>query len=617
MKRKQKKQIRNVLIGILIVVTLFFLVQSNFKLPLAVGFGSQALSISHITYDSQNDLVTIYGVAGIGADQLDIDWSPSYISSHLDTPEVKATKSVSGTITMDKETKSFQAVQNYNKVFYSYFTKKIGYFGSCPYVSGATNVRYVPVAFSLNYVCIYKQSFGNEGQFNGNALESFTLNANIEGASGKLIADPRDGQRVLHLSDGVSKLTWTGSLNNWNQIYTPPYNVLFSNSQFKNLIDSNAYSDWLSSEQRLNSCFDNLKGNIYFTTGDVENCVTNLNNKLYQVTSEKLFSYLGSIQATGGFTSLGSPTTYLNIILGTPSELPTFILTLPASKVGITQLIGEPSIQSNGCPPPLSLTSGQQKTENVRVKNIGDHSGEFTASANCQGSLIQAVSSSQLVEKGDMVNMPIQFSGINPSQGTQSSSCTVSVRDTNSGKVSTCQTTVSVTYTPSYRCTPNEISCKDINTLATCNSLGTDYLNTTNCENGCQVFSGGGAECKASPKGCGFLGIDCFFSNIGKAFTDFFNGVGNIFDIVKYLLVFIGGLFSWLFGYDFFSKFKGLRNKEWLAVILSGIMGFGIAWLIYSAFWWGVVAFAIWIILRIAESFIPGFNVLNKLRTKR
>lgn len=589
------------MIGLAVIVVVLLVAIFGFKFPFAL-YGSTPLSISGpINYNvngQPTQLINIYGVAGIGANQLNIQWSPSYISQFLPSG-VGASQSVTGQITMSNEIKSFPIIINTNSPFYNiadWRTTFLGY--NCPSPPNPGEYLVTQSNLVVSSYCFYGYPQGTDSYFSGTALQSFDLYAEIGSMKGTLHQSAISPTNYLTLSDGVSTLRWTGSLNNYYSLGTPSsYHVLFQNSRFSKLIDSNAYSNYKSS-------LSNIVGTC--SANNINTCISNFNSNLYQnVLRDQTFAYITQTAGVGSanFTTSSGSSGYLNVLLDIPSELPTFQLTLPASSVGITPLIGKPKILN--CIQGFSVGSGQTSIKNVNVENTGNSPGQFIASLSCSNGAT-GVSSQQLVSPSQSVNMPITITSVSTQQGTTSQSCIVTITDSNSMNKDTCNFNLQTSYISSYVCTPNEVLCiNNFKTLATCNSQGSGYISTIDCPYGCQAIAGGGAECLKVPESCtsdldcsngkvcdqgtgkcvsenqcGFLGLGCLFKNI----SDFFATIRIIITIVASIAMLI------FLTQELKNRVEYLEERPALLWVFSIILSFLFALLVWRIFWVGVIA---------------------------
>lgn len=514
---------------------------------------STYLSISNVQYDGSGQ-VLIYGVAGTGANNLIINVPQDKLNSYLSSSGVKATKDVTGSITLVNPTRSFPATINTGDVFQSLNYQIISFFKACPSNYGGGNLvsKYDSPNLIINgqTLCVYASNLGNDAHFNNQVLDSATINAQIGGASGSLSVNPINPQKTIFLNDGLTKISWTGNLLSDNSVNAPSNEVLFSQSQFSKLISPNAWSNYGYAKSSYQSCISSA---TQFTNdfGKIEDCITNFNYNLNgNILKDQTFNYVNSVGGqSGAFQTKDSNTVYFNLLLNNPSVLPTFVITLPATSVGIQPLSGVPSITQ--CINNLNIGSGDSQTVNAQVKNSGNQAGEFTGQITCNGN-VQGVSNSQLVSAGQTVTMPITISGINTNQGTSQNSCTLKVTDTNSQKSTSCSFTVGVTYRSSVVCTPNEKFCLNADTIATCNALGTDFT-TQKCDVGqkCIVSPSGFAECSTSKDNL----LQCSSSQ-------------HVAPELK------------IFGLTFLSE-RCVLNTGWIVLIVIGIL-IGIALLIWG-----------------------------------
>ena len=489
-----KKEVIFIIIGTVlllgIVATIIFL-----NLPEQTIYGYTTLSITNVEVIDEGQRIRIYGVAN-GAEQVNIDFNPSDINPYIQDDGYSVTKSVTGSITMTDPTREFYLSKDTTKNFYRFEYLSLSIFKNCENNKpiGTTTVGRIATS-----TCLYYSSLGTYSPFTGHYIDHTPVNVNIGGAIGVL--SPSSGTNVLTLNDGRTKIEWVGNLVNYQGLNVPyQYSALFSGSQFDKLIDTgaynsqliylNAFTDCLGAQRTSQVGLINLIISLFKSDDKARSCMNDFNNKITSSLVNKKSAYVSATNIGGAeFTSNG-----LKVDLRTATVFPTFIITLDASKVGIIELRGEPSIVS--CPSYKEISSGDTYSTSVSVKNIGSQDGSFYAQLSCVGSSsASGVVSEQYVPAGQTVNLPVQVSGVNIESGTQSNTCTIKVIDRKSQNSDSCNFKLDVKYQPNIICSPDSVTCQDSETLKICSSDGTKFT-TKDCEFGCIVLESGEAQCK-------------------------------------------------------------------------------------------------------------------------
>jgi len=587
-------------------------------------YGYTSLSISNVDIIDDGQRIRIYGVAN-GAEQVNINFNPSEINPYIENEGYKVTESVVGTIIMSNPTRDFYLSKDETKIFYKLHYISLSILRSCENNKPVGTVTIGRIAL---FTCLYYSSQGTYSPFTGVIIDNTPVNVNIGGATG--ILSPSSGQNVLTLSDGKTKIEWTGNLVNYAGLSTPyQYSGLFSGSEFIKLIDSGAYS---SQQIYLNSFTDcigssrtslsqlgliSLIISLFKSDTAVRGCADNFNNGLTTSLVDKQSKYITDTNIDGAtFTSNA-----LRVDLRTATVFPTFIITLDAYKVGIIELKGDTDIVA--CPSNKEINSGDTYSTSVSVKNIGSQDGSFYGQLSCVGSSdASGVVGEQYIKAGYIASLPVQVSGVNIQSGTQSNTCTITVIDRKSQKSDTCNFMLYVKYQENIICTPNAVTCQDSNTLKTCNSDGTAFT-TTNCEFGCIVLESGEAMCKGEINGVeeecppivilkamppvikNNITIPDFICHIKLFFKNLFAGVLSIFTILRWIAVFGVFIFTMLFSKNFLNQIKFVKKSKagkvisWISAIIIGIL-MGV--LIFKLFWIGLIIFVVLVLIKL---FIP------------
>lgn len=555
-KRKGNKLL---ITSIIVVIVLLGIGVVMFQLQQTGLGGFSTLSISNVEIVGDGQFIRVFGVA-TGAEALSIDFRPSQINQYINDDGFSATKNVVGSITLDKQLKSFPIIKETDKNFFIARAEKVGLLSSCPSVSGYTYIgKYISLSFSK--VCFYKKGVGINSEFSGQSIRDSQINFDIGGATG--ILRPSSGFNTITLNDGKTKIEWTGDLSNYNQITAPfSYSVLFHESKFQKLIDDDAYVLTIQEVTKLNNCLGisntggfNIISGLFEglsnlrTNSQVDNCINIYNNKIDNLLVDRTSLYKSSINAKGISFITGDISTTTNLEEGslivdlkTADAFPTFIITLDAFKVGIIELKGTPSIVS--CVPDNEINSGDSISPTLTVKNIGESDGSFFGRVTCSGDAIASgIISEQFFKAGETKNMPVQVTGQNIEVDTSKFTfCTYTIEDRKSGSTVSCTSKLDVTYQSGLICDPNSVTCLDANILRTCSDDGKLFSDTT-CTLGCQVLSSGEGICKVKEGNGG----DFTCSKFWQEYREEGSGV---------------------FGTGLFKKQAGCYTSGWVSVVI-------------------------------------------------
>lgn len=614
---RKKKGLGIFLIAIILIASVVGIIY--FVRQVAVG-GTTFLSISNIDIIDVGQRIRIYGVAGVGAEEIRISFGSEEISDLIQDEGYKATKGISGRINLEKQIKKFMLIKQSDENFLRLKSKDIGRFTLCsssscedkkPYGYIHNNMRFRSP--TLVCVCLYERNEGTNAIFTGQEIEDSEISINIGGASGTL--KPAQGFNTITLNDGRTKVEWVGSLNNYNQIHAPNYNVLFKASQYDRLISPNAYSNYRNEVDNFGECIgagSNFFINYFLAFGrllnlpsvaTIDNCVTSFNNKLDTILIDRTLSYENAINAEDVYFTSNS----MDVDLKTVSVFPTFIITLDAESVGLVELIGEPDIVS--CVPTTTIKSGDTISTSLRVRNKGQSDGSFYGNIMCTGGNVNGYITEVLVGAGQTTNLPIQLSGSRTTPGIDTASCVFTIIDRKSGNSDSCTSSIKVEYEKGFVCEPGTDKCIDADTLRKCNTQGTDYEDI-NCEFGCVVLSGGVGKCATEegipPDEAETCYAQCDADHpkipvLGKApLSRYICYVGCFMIMVRWIAAILIGLFSFLIILNLFKKRKVFKKKEGTRIIISLIIGGLIGVFAYFLFWIALITFIVLLIIWIA-----------------
>jgi len=483
------------LLAILLSISLLFIFGGS---VLQTSLGYTSLSVSNVVYDGVSK-IRVYGVAN-GAESISIAFTPAVLNQYLISQGVQATKEVDGSIKFREQKVSFPLIVN-SEPINIYGLKDIGLLTSCSVENCQSKVGNLGSVFStrraggtlnLACLCLYKNTLATTGSFSGVKNVNYAVDFTI----GSQTATLTENKNSLQIGTGVS-VEWVGNLLSNTQIYTPPYKALFQGSKFTKLISTTSYDDAKRAENQFIQCVGDLYS--WGMAKDYTACVNTYNTQINSVLNQadKISSYYSLLSAY-----LKDQPTFVgnNLVLNlqAPDNLPTFIITLDATKVGIVPLKGEPDIIT--CLSSQEVLSGVDKSVVVVVRNIGSNAGSFQSVLNCNKG-IDSYQTENFFEKGEQKDVKILLSGENINKETLQSSCVFTVTDRKSLKSDSCSFNVGVKYNAAKVCTPSTTRCSDSKTLLTCNLDGTTETQTV-CNMAC-VYTGSVASCSDKPPVCG------------------------------------------------------------------------------------------------------------------
>jgi hypothetical protein len=342
------------------------------------------------------------------------------------------------------------------------------------------------------------------------------------------------------------------------------------------------------------------------------------------------------VDEESGFTYSVLDTSYysgkVKIDLGRQIVFPLFRLIIDADYLEIEIPTGVPAIDSVT---DVKFTKGLSGQVTAVIRNAGDGKGGFTTRIkDCTNGFSSSSSPiGSTLEAG--ATKTLQFNVIGSSTSTSQTVtgvCTLEVKESVTGEVAT--RIFGVEMDQIQQCVPGTTACsvddlgRDV--IKRCNSAGTIYEIVDTCSSGeecrltqtgaiCQEKDGEDVgvnyceDCDAYARGLIFGKIFKSQECMSKTFQNGFFCLGAILRLFAVPLFFI---LSLLFGIQIINRFmKGeYKGLTWL---ISIILAFLVALLTYFMFYVGLVIVIISLIIRVITNFIPGLNVLRKVRRKK
>jgi len=629
-KKGKKKLVLGILLFILVICSIagFFYLEDK-KISgissLAVSLDSDlgecsggwtSFSIDDVSVNSDGR-IRVYGVAK-GSECMKISLDKEDLNEYLEDEGLEATEDIYGSIKLVDYTKVFPITKTGN-TFSKVSSSSIG--GVLTYCSlsackeeYSTSFYFYRTSIFGDCKCLYKETNGIEGSFSSaKSYGEFEAQFKLDGATATITEDEQS------VRIGNNYIEWTGNLMNLNEVSVPQYDARLISSVWS-LVEDGARNDIENEINTLKNCITQRESssNVISET-NFNYCLNEFQSSSTSSIVDKLDKYLEDNSDLIYDASTDSNALYVSL-KATP--FPTFILDLDAKSVGIIALSGEPEITS--CIEDQELNSGENKQVTFSVKNNGNADNvQFYGSIECDEGVAGYVSEFY-IDAGETKTITSELIPSNPNQGTLYSNCELKISDLKSGDSDSCNFDVDVAYESGITCTALKRYCDDSNeNLMRCSSDGKNLVLEQECDYGCKYTSSGAicsnetvveteycADCEAYAKGLIFGWLSDSQNCKSKTFQ---NTYFCIFAILKLFAVPIFLILSLAFGIPFFTKLLGKRNTA-LIWIISLISAFIIALLTYYIFYVGVTIIIIYLILRLAINFIPGVNVLKRLR---
>lgn len=587
-----KKQNRNFLLGIILVVIILFLAMTGFKSPLSTA-GFSALSLGSVNFNS-ND-ATVGGQA----------WLLTVSQNGAGQYATGTFKLSDGQTTSDSFTLKLSLDQNYATYkIYSQGTyiKSVDWIKATynPFSStGGCNSAVWSNWFHPSSVSllgdVYCYNFKNVGVYGtiGSANINFQSRINVDGSGGADSCTITNvGTTACYSNNGKVQASWTGSLVSGQ---SPPQPT------DQNIIAAydTSTGGWKTAS---GTAYDNYKGysllNCLSTQNDKSNCFNN-----YNTLSSNIMRGYPFISSGGDTATTSGSQTNGQVTLNLPKQVqfPVITMRIKADLIGINIPVGKPKI--------ISLTSsdfqtGQTGIINALVQNVGNAQGSFDVSASCSSGFSQYGNSIRVsLQPGETQNvyLPISSNTVGDLQGT----CSVKVNDVNNPTVSV-MSSVGVSSSAIVICQEGDSRISG-NQIQQCQSNVWKTIKT--CSQGYVAqYKGGIPDCIPQEQAGLSFGdrLKNFFlhplSSVKDLIKGTFSFAGDLTQKIRNVVTIIVGVFAFLFGLDFFRSFRILQNRRIIAAILSLGVALLISYIAYISFWIGVIAFAGWVIFRLVIS---------------
>ena len=616
----RKKEKQKILISVIVGLIFLGVILSNFNLlPFAISTPSDldqyvgqcsdgwtTLSTSDVNIIPEGDRIRVFGVAK-GSECLNIRLTESGLDSVLNSLGYDATRNVIGNIRLLEYTKVFPIDNigsykgNLNNLVLSNTQLVSATVQNCVNRGHPNTIyAYKPLGGVTNVRCVIPGQSGLAGDFSSaRSYGDFDVLFELDGRSTHLTRE----QQSINL--GNHHIEWVGNLLNLDEVSVPQYDARLIGSKWELVNDGalglveleiNSFRDCMNSrptQATPDSYFDSCDGLFDSRTSSL------LENKINEYklrTSSLVFD--ASTDDNNLFVSLKAP------------PYPAFIIDLDAESVGIIALEGKPKITN--CISNQDLQSGTNKIVSFDILNEG-FGAEFSANINCNEGVLAFIPNFN-IGANEQKTINAELIPTNPNENTLFTSCNLEVKDITSGNSDRCFFTSEVEFVSGIICEPGTLSCsEDSKSILRCSSSGEGKVVHQECEFGC-IQDGEGIRCSGEEpdeQECKSNEAHVFSKIFGNLFSKLkckstlTQRVAFIPTLIKLILIPIVFIFTLLFGQQFFSELKGFEGKQGKAksLVISIIVGILLSVLLFYTFWLGVIAFIIFLLLRVGLRF--------------
>ncbi len=620
MKKENIFKIVGILV-LLIGVLFTFGPQLGINIPSlsVINQGFSTLSLSQIAVNSNDPNINgkswLLTVSQNGAGQ-----SAYGASATLKDDTTKATSDpLTIKVSLDKNYATYP-IYNQGIPIYSvtYATTRYDPFSS----SGGCNTKYWTHSFQEAFApfisIVYCFNYNKVGEYGtiGAGRDNFKSTIKVSGKSGSdsCVVSSNEGSSSCHSSKGNLYASWVGSLVSGqelpNAIGQGVIAVYDTKDNGWKTASKTAYTRWNNYQTGgLFNCIG-LTGSAS-TAGS--SCFDTYDNYQQALMSGKSFkSYGGSTASTSGSQSSGQ----INLDLGQQFNFPVITMRIKANFIGINIPTGKPKITYASSP---QFQTGQTGNIMVTLKNEGKGVGSFDVFAKCTNGISQSGNTQRISSlspgQSQTINIPLTS---NVLSGTKVGSCLITADDVN-------DPTLMSTYT--VKVSSNAISiCTDGKTKFIGSQIQECQNNKWIIKQTCKStqhpgYETGGIRCIDNSITCAYNqhpkdvnGKLVCVSNggnggnggnwFGNFFRNIFNSIfGNFFATIKWIVVLLSSLLTFVFSRDFLDKVKTIPEVlNWGLSIIFGVL---IGLLVFNIIWVAVFIFIGYIVLKIFLEALP------------
>lgn len=601
-KKKNRKAIG--IVGVILAIGLLFFATGNFFTVTSTASDLSILSISKTTINGE-PWIRILASANGGAELLDIDWGEEYLNNYLDAYDLEATEPITGSIEVGDQSMEFPYVSTGQIVYKSVRIVDLGWEWSCSisdceqYVDTG-EVLITTTNARLDCGCLIGAEKADVGKWSEITKNDYKVTFNIDGLGSATLNRDLQSASLEDVSLGIyAKIKFQGLLGSYDFISAPSYTPMLYNNQIY-LLEPTSYTD-------IKSAYSTMINNRAPKTPYWG--WTNYNSQLKSLFIDKYNSYIGQSY----IKSASRDSSGIKISLSQNINYPVFTIDLNAEKVGIIKQAGQPNdlICSS-----FNFKSNELGETDCSVKNTGAPGGFRVDLSKCDGITAFIVGGNNLgsFNSQESKDFTVTLQGSTDNPNGESVNCNVRVYDVNEpSNDDTYKVYGNMEYNPGGLCSPiGNLQCsEDMESVMECNVDG-DYRLKSGCTYGCTYGNNGQALCSVDD-GNGDNG-ECAWYDIPCKLKGIFAGIKTFFDVLKYILMGIGSIFSFLFGKNLLERFIKKKDRVsiiaiWTISILLGLLvGYFLYTLLFSWFFWIILIGIIILNFFIAIFPIPKFR---------
>ena len=456
-----------------------------------------------------------------------------------------------------------------------------------------------------------------------------TITKNIEvGGSADFVGSKGLIAQVQYPANG-----WTGNYPKDTSNFYAIYDIFGGKNQWtltskQRYVEYNSqkavFENFISSFQQTKYSGSTVKQQYQNALSDLNNKISKLNSEVIGMRSDDLSINQNQVWGNRNDQNNGK------IILDTPGQLSIadLVFRIRADWLGIVINVGKPSIVQSQC---QKFKAGDTSKISLKVENIGGADGNFVPSVICNNIKQTYNIFSIPINKGETktIEVPIDAGNFAPSS-TSSDSCKIRVEEYNKPS-NYAESYVTCSIEPPALCVEGTVDtsgncikkcvngkptqlkcCKDGESLLLDPTKLNDEFGGYYCYNG---SDGGGIITSNKCDTCLNWFTSLFKSKESKCETTSLiktrwwnpfswiinlTGIGsqNIWCPIFLGIVLLVFIFGTLFGQQIFYSFRALQDKVWITWLLGLGGGLLLSLITYYAFIVGIIAFIIYIIIR-------------------
>jgi len=413
----------------------------------------------------------------------------------------------------------------------------------------------------------------------------FKLKADGRNDITRTISNSQTGSGKTSKLGDDALIQWLGLLSSGEECPDTDRELTAFSTDYENnwrVIDRENYGNY---ENFIRSELDSIASNVFEKKTSLDDAEFLINSRAIKAIAERDISGKDPVVSDSSFSN-----GQLRVDLDRRISYPRFRLFVDSDYLTLKIPSGEPKVT---CPSGVKLNEGDAGILEIGVKNVGDSAGGFNVRIkDCGDGASPGDGLGITLAKGESKNVNLKITGRTIDSNNQEGKCTVELKESTTQQTDTCNFGFKIEKPT--ECEIGRVWCSfsgEQSVIKECLD-GTEKTREYCSEDEiCDSDDKGNPICRMKTpwdktpgdetNECKWYDVPCKVRTFFGGIADLFSGAFGFLVAIRYLLIFIGGIFTLLGSYNIFGAFQVIEDKTAVKWILASVTGLFVVYILY------------------------------------